>query len=395
MAKALTLLVLLALATTVFRPGEAQSRASTVPLPQYERIAKALSRYRLLVEKDDGTSLPVTDEPVHPGDSYDGTPCLIRLLSLLGDLPENMATADSELYDGELVEAVKRFQSRHELQPDGQIGPETFQELNTPLGVRVHQLEVALEVWRRHPYDPRRPAIVVNLPEFRLRAFSGAGAGEPELEMKVVVGQAADHESPVLRSELETVIFRPYWAVPESIQRNELVPEISRNRSWVSANNFEVVTAGGEVAEGGAVSDDMLAGLSNGELQLRQKPGPKNTLGLVKFQFPNKYGICMHDTSARWLFQKERRDLSHGCIRVEKPEKLAEWVLRGQPGWTPERIDAAIHGTDSIAVNVKRPIQVVILYSTAWVMSNGEVHFFRDIYGEGGVPENELESQRK
>jgi murein L,D-transpeptidase YcbB/YkuD len=366
-------------------------------MPEYEHISRALSQYRVLAAKDDGALLPVTEESVEPGAHYEGAPRLICLLSLTGDLSAGAVLPDSGLYEGELVEAVKKFQSRHGLEPDGRIGTATLQQLNTPLRVRVRQLELALERWRRRPYDPSRPAIVLNLPEFLLRAYGGADAAgyEPELEMKVVVGQPPEHKSPILRSHLDIVIFRPYWDVPASIQRNELLPEIRRDRSWVSANNFELLTSHGEVAGSGRVSEKILSGLATGELQLRQKPGPKNTLGLVKFVFPNEYGVYMHDTSARWLFAQERRDLSHGCIRVEKPEDLAEWVLAGQPGWSRDRIDEATQGTGTISVKVKRPIQVVIMYSTATVTKNGEVHFFQDIYREDEALEKELAAQRK
>jgi murein L,D-transpeptidase YcbB/YkuD len=183
--------------------------------------------------------------------------------------------------------------------------------------------------------------------------------------------------------------------VPASIQRIELLPEIKQDRSWVSANRFEMITPHGEVAGDGRVSDDMLSELGTGKLQLRQIPGPKNTLGLVEFVFPNEYGVYMHDTSARWLFDRERRDLSHGCIRVEKPEELAEWVLRKQPGWSRNRVVEAMQGTESISVKVRRPIQVVLMYATAVVMSNGEVHFFQDIYGEDAVLEKELAARRR
>jgi murein L,D-transpeptidase YcbB/YkuD len=362
---------------------------------EYARTAQALSRYRVLAAQDDGERLPATVEPVKPGEPYAGTPRLIRLLSLTGDLPEGAIADDSGIYAGELVAAVKRFQSRHGLRPNGVIGRATLEQLNTPLRFRVRQLELALERWRRRPYDPSRPAIVLNLPEFRLRAYDGgSGGGAPELEMKVVVGQAPDHKSPILRSQLDEVIFRPYWNVPARIQHDELVPKISRDPSWARANGFELVTPEGEVAGSGRNREDVASELSTGELQLRQKPGPKNALGLVKFLFPNEYGIYMHDTSARSLFQRERRDLSHGCIRVEKPEDLAEWVLRGQPGWSRERIDAAMHGTETFSVKVRRPIQVVTMYVTAMVMENGDVHFFEDIYGEDRVLESELEELR-
>ena len=378
-------------------PLAARQGVPAVRMPQCERISRALDHYRSLAAQDDGTPLPATDDPVRPGDSYDGLPRLVQLLSLLGDLPEDAAPADSQVYEGELVEAVKRFQSRHALQPDGVIGPATLDQLNTPLKVRVRQLELALERWRRQPFDPRRPAIVLNIPEFRLRAYgtNRGGDQEPELEMKVVVGEAAEHRSPVLQSQLELVILRPYWTVPVSIQRNELIPEISRDRGWVSANNFEVVNLQGEVVPTGRVSDHVLAELSAGRLQLRQKPGPKNTLGLVKFMFPNPFGIYMHDTSARSLFDRERRDLSHGCIRVENPEDLAVWILRGQAGWSRERIESAIGGSQPTTVRITRPVQLSIMYATAAVMNNGEVHFFPDIYGEDEAFERQLSARRR
>jgi L,D-transpeptidase YcbB len=393
----LALLSLLTFAFIVFRLGQARERFWTVPVPEYERVSRALSQYRVLAAQDDGTLLPITEDPVEPGDYYEGTSRLVRLLSLTGDLSEGTALSDSGLYEGELVAAVKRFQSRHGLEPDGVIDTATLEQLNTPLGVRVRQLELALERWRRHPYDPSGPAMVLNLPEFRLRAYSGANGAEqdPELEMNVVVGQAPDHKSPILLSYLDVVIFRPYWNVPARIQRDELLPEITRDRSWVSANNFELVTPQGEVAGDGSVSERILSELSVGKLQLRQRPGPKNTLGLVKFLFPNQYGIYMHDTSARWLFARERRDLSHGCIRVEKPQELAKWVLRGQPGWTKDRIEAAIQGTETISVKVKRRIQVAIMYSTAVVTRDGQVHFFKDIYGEDARLDQELAARGK
>jgi murein L,D-transpeptidase YcbB/YkuD len=391
------ILNLLILACTVFRIGQAIDRSLTVPMDEYERTLRALNQYRVLAAEDDGALLQATEGPVEPGDHYTDTPRLIRLLSRIGDLPTGDLPDDSELYEGELVTAVKRFQSRHGLEPNGRIDTTTLEQLNTPLRARVRQLELALERWRRRPYDPARPAIVLNLPEFRLRVFAGANAAghDPELEMKVVVGEAFDHKSPILRSQLETVIFLPYWNVPASIQRIELLSEIKQDRSWVSANHFEMVTRQGEVAGAGRVSDDMLSKLGTGKLRLRQKPGPKNTLGLVKFAFPNEYGVYMHDTSARWLFDRERRDLSHGCIRVEKPEELADWVLRGQSGWSRDRVIEAMQGTESISVKVKRPIQLVLMYATAVVMSNGEVHFLRDIYGEDQALEKVLAAQRK
>ena len=398
-SRAISLLLagVVALICALFRPGQARQRVLPGATPECERISRALERYRVLAAEDVGPPLAVTEEPAEPGENFDGADRLIRLLTLLGDLSPDAVLPEPGLYDGELVSAVKRFQARHGLVPDGSIGSATLEQLNTPLSVRVHQLELALERCRHRPYDPSRPAIILNLPEFRLRGYSGGtGIGdEPDIEMNVVVGQSVGHKTPILHSYIETVIFRPYWNVPASIQRNELLPEIERDSSWVRANNFELVRPGGEVAGDGKGAQSILAELRTGRLQLRQKPGPKNTLGLVKFLFPNGYGIYMHDTSAKWLFAEQRRDLSHGCIRVERPEELAEWILRGQAGWSPDRIDAAIHGTESISVRIRRPIQLLIVYSTATVLPNGEVHFFPDIYGEDRTLENELAAQRK
>ena len=388
------ILSLLTLACIAFRPGLASDRILTNATDEYERTLHALHQYRTLAAEDDGAVLSATEKPVEPGDYYDDVPLLVRLLTRVGDLPPAAVPDDLDLYQGALVEAVKRFQSRHGLEADGRIDTTTLEQLNTPLRVRVRQLELALQRLRRRPYDPARPLIVLNIPEFRLRAYGGTNAAgrDPELDMKVVVG-APEHRTPILVSQLKIVIFCPYWTVPVSIQRNELLPQIREDPSWVSANHFELLTKLGVVAGSKTVSEHMLSELGAGELLLRQKPGPKNTLGLVKFEFPNEYGVYMHDTSARWLFAQARRDLSHGCIRVEQPEDLAEWVLRGQAGWSRDRILSAMHGTKPISAKVKRPIQVVTTYSTAVVMKNGEVHFFPDIYGEDASLEKELAAQ--
>jgi murein L,D-transpeptidase YcbB/YkuD len=188
---------------------------------------------------------------------------------------------------------------------------------------------------------------------------------------------------------LESVIFRPYWNVPLSIQRAELVPQILKNPSFVSANRFQMVTGEGDVVEG-ALSDDILSRLRSGSLRLRQRPGPANTLGLAKFVFPNDYQVYMHATSMPGLFALARRDLSHGCIRIEKAADLAEWALRDEPGWQRDRIIRAMHGSESVEVKLTEPIQVVTMYVTAVALDNGEVHFFDDIYGEDEALEQRI-----
>ena len=355
---------------------------------EYRLTESALDRYRVLAAEDDGAILPSIPKPVEPGQHYAGVPRLIRLLRLLGDLPTGTSLPDSDLYDSDLVTAIKRFQTRHGLEPDGRIGKETLAQLNTPLAFRVRQLELALERWRKLPYDPSRPAIVLNLPEFRLRAF-GPGH-DPELEMKIVIGRAKKLRTPLLSSQVDTIIFRPYWNVPPSIQRNELIGDIQRDPSYISKNDFELVNRQDAVVAQDTVSDTLFAQLRTGKLRLRQRPGPKNALGLVKFVFPNEYDVYMHDTPAKSLFGRARRDFSHGCIRLEKAGDLAEWVLREESGWPRDRIDAAMQGTETFSVKLKHAIPVATMYVTAVVLENGQVHFFDDIYGEDAALEEKI-----
>ncbi len=360
-------------------------------LPEYQRTLKALERYQKLAAEDDGAILPSVKKPVEPGDPYSGVPRLIRLLRLVGDFPAEAAASDSDLYTKELAMAVKRFQTRHGLEPDGRIGKGTLAALNMPLSFRVGQLELALERWRRLPYDAARPAILLNLPEFRLRAFR-AGNNEPALEMKIIDGHAGKRRTPILSSQVDTVLFRPYWNVPRSIQRNELVPQIRKDPGYVTKNEFDIVTAAGIVVarQLGEDADALIAQLRSGKLLLRQRPGSKNALGLVKFEFPNSYNVYMHDTPTKPLFARARRDFSHGCIRLEHAEDLAEWILRDQDGWTRDKIEAAMQGTDTLPVKLKHPVPVMTMYLTAVVAANGDVYFYEDIYGDDAALEREL-----
>jgi murein L,D-transpeptidase YcbB/YkuD len=360
------------------------------PFEGYRHTREALRTYMQLADRDDGEKLPPVKKPVEPGDAYPGVPRLVRLLELVGDLPPNAAVApDSMLYQGLIVDAVKRFQQRHGLEAKGRIDKDTLEQLNTPLSSRVRQLQLSLERWRWLPHAFSRPPVVVNIPEFRLRTF---GNGEAvDLTMKVVVGHAYRTQTPVFEQDMAYVVFRPYWNVPLAIQRGETVPKIQKDPDYVRKNNFEVVDRRGSVVSTGDVSDEQLAQLRSGVLSVRQRPGPTNSLGLVKFVFPNEHNVYLHGTPAVELFSRTRRDFSHGCIRVEDPVALAEWVLRENGGWTKERILAAMNsGPDSQQVNLAQKIPVLILYGTAVVLPNGEVDFFQDIYGHDAALEKAL-----
>jgi murein L,D-transpeptidase YcbB/YkuD len=332
-----------------------------------------------LSRRDDGEMLPSSRKAIRPGDPYSGVPRLIRLLTLLGDLAQS-GSGSAPIYEGTLVDAVKHFQQRHGLEPDGIIGAQTLRELNTPLSQRLSQLQLTLERWRWAPHEFKRPPIVVNIPEFRLRAVNEKYQWSHS--MKVVVGRAYGHETPVFASDLKSVIFRPYWNVPLAIQREELLPEIKGDPTYLAKHSYEIVDRDGTVVNVTIpLSNELEEELRSGKLALRQTPGPDNSLGLVKFDLPNIYDVYMHGTPAAELFSRSRRDFSHGCIRVEDPVALALWVLRDNPEWNEERIRAAMAGDQTVRVEVANPIPVLIVYGTAIVMEDGEVRFFSDIYG--------------
>jgi murein L,D-transpeptidase YcbB/YkuD len=350
------------------------------PWGGYRRTEAALARYVDLAQRGDGEALPTPPSTVRPGQRYDGTPLLYRRLVLVGDLPEGTTPPAEPVYEGVLVDGVKRFQRRHGLDDDGRLGAESIRQLNVPMSDRVRQLQLALERWRWLPAEFSAPPIVVNIPDFRLRAVERDD--QFALNMRVVVGRAMRTETPVFSKDMTYVVLRPYWNVPPSILRKEIVPAIRRDRSYIEKKGFEVTTNDGKVVTDGVISDDVLAKLQAGALSVRQKPGPANALGLVKLIFPNEYNVYLHSTPAPELFAKSRRDFSHGCIRVEKPAELAAWALRNNPGWSLERVQSAMKsGPDNVTVTLARPIPVFIVYATALAYEDGEVHFYDDLYG--------------
>ncbi len=245
---------------------------------------------------------------------------------------------------------------------------------------RIVQLDDALERWRWLPAQFPQPPVVVNIPEFVLRAFSPDQ--KLALSMNVVVGKAVRTQTPVFAEDMKYLVFRPYWNVPPSILRGEMVPAIVKDRNYLGRKGFEVTDSSGRVITSGTVSDDVLAQLRAGRLMVRQKPGPTNALGLVKFIFPNANNVYLHSTPAQQLFSQSRRDFSHGCVRVEKPAELAAFLLRNQPPWTLERAQAAMQsGRDNQQVNLTTPVPVLMIYVTAVVEPDNSVHFFNDIYG--------------
>jgi murein L,D-transpeptidase YcbB/YkuD len=360
------------------------------PYPGYQRTMKALQTYLQLAKESDGTTLPAIQKTISPGDSNTGVPQLIRLLRLVGDLPaDSNVSADGTIYQGALVEAVKNFQRRLGRIPDGRITPQTLADLNVPLASRIRQMQLALERWRWLPLSYQHSPVIANIPEFHLRAYDENF--KIALQMNVVVGKAYGHDTPIFSDTMEYVVFRPYWSVPYSIAKAEFLPRIARDPDYPAKKGFEVVDSRQEVVAAGTVSSEVLEQLRAGKLFIRQTPGPKNSLGLVKFIFPNNYNIYFHDTPEQEFFAKSRRDFSHGCIRLERPADLAVWVLRNNPGWNMDRVRSAMNGTTTQQVNLTHPIPVLIVYATVIVTEDGVVHFYDDIYGHDAALEKVLE----
>lgn len=348
--------------------------------PRYQRTLPVLQKYMQMEKEEVADPLPQVKKPVAAGQQYEANGKLVRRLQFLGDLPPSVSAPENSLdYSGTVAEGVKHFQLRHGLEASGKLGPETITELNRPMSDRVEQLRLMLERFRWMPHSFAQPPIIVNIPEFVLRAYDSSL--HPALIMPVVVGRAMRTQTPVLEEEMKYLIIWPYWNVPPSILRTEIVPKIAKDPEYLQKNNFEVTTYSGEVISDGVVSEEVLAQLRAGKLMVRQKPGPKNALGLIKFVFPNADDIYLHSTPSQALFEETRRDFSHGCIRVEDPRALATWVLRNNPGWTRERVDVAFQAQKQEQVNLAHETPVLILYGTAIASEDGQVFFFEDIYG--------------
>jgi murein L,D-transpeptidase YcbB/YkuD len=364
----------------VVHAGDEQAVLNSVepPYDGYRSTEAALQQYLQMEANGDGPKVPEVTKSVGMGDAYAGVGPLVARLRLLGDMPGG---GDVHEYDGSVADGVKHFQERHGLSADGKLGAATVKVLNVPVSDRARQLANAMERWRWLPPKFPEPPVVVNIPEFRLRAFEG---GEKvALAMNVVVGKAAPTKTPVFTDSIKFIVFRPYWSVPPGILRRNVIPGIEKSSGYIESQRFEVTDSSGRPV---AASGDVAAGLRSGKYFIRQKPGPKNSLGLIKFMFPNSHSVYLHSTPSTELFSRSRRDFSSGCIRVEKPAELAAFLLRDQPDggqqWTVEKVQAAMDsGKDNQQVNLKTPVPVLLLYETAVAEEDGTVHFFDDIYG--------------
>lgn len=357
------------------------ARSAAPRWPQYDRLRKSLADYRELAGNPAWQQElpPLPAGRLTPGQAYAGSAQLAQRLILLGDLaPGGAPSPRYERYEGKLVEGLKSFQQRHGLMPDGVIGKEAFAQLKVSPEVRAGQIELALERLRWTPLLPARRAVVVNVPEFMLYTYQLGEQGiEPGPVMRVIVGDARKTRTPLFDAEMRFIEFSPYWNIPPSITRGETLPRLRRDPGYFDRQGFELVTGDGRVIAG--LPEGGIEALARGQMRIRQRPGAGNALGDIKFVFPNSENIYLHHTPTTQLFKRDRRDFSHGCIRVEAPADLARFVLADQPDWSKERIVQAMSKGKSTTVRLKETVPVVIAYSTA-VVRDGRVHFFPDLY---------------
>lgn len=351
----------------------------TSPIPMYDSLLQALAHYKTLADHPAWQiSLPaIQGRSLKLGQPYAGLANLQARLEALGDLPPGSVVPD--VYDVTLEQAVKRFQERHGLEQDGVIGNATLGELSITPEQRVRQIEINLERLRWTPLTTKPSMIVVNVPEFILRGYKVTMSRvEPQIEMRVIVGKAFDTSTPLFDGEMEFIEFSPYWNIPYSIARSETIPRLRNDPSYLNSQGMEFVI-GNTVST--SVSESNINAVLSGKGRIRQRPGPRNALGDIKFIFPNDLSIFLHHTPSVGLFDRSRRDFSHGCIRVEEPVQLAQFILQNQPEWTISRIESAMQAGKSNTMKLDEPIPVVLAYSTV-VVKNNKTYFFPDIYGQ-------------
>ncbi len=324
---------------------------------QYEALRSQLKKYKELDSSVKFTPIAAPKKALKPGDSSQIISLIRTRLVQLGDLQNDN---HQSIYDTELEQAVNRFQRRHGIKDDGIIGKSLIDELNVPVSKRLRTLMVNMERSRWVPmnYSGSQNYILVNIPEYKLHVVEN---GREIWSSNVVVGEE-ENKTVIFRGVLEHVVFSPHWNIPESIVLEEILPEIEKDPSYLEKQDLEIT------------------GERNGVPVIRQKPGKENSLGLVKFMFPNTHNIYLHDSPAKELFNRTDRAFSHGCVRVSEPVKLASYVLRDQPEWTDQRIDEAMHSGEEKWIKLKTRIPVFITYFTAWVDPAGTLHFRKDIY---------------
>jgi murein L,D-transpeptidase YcbB/YkuD len=357
---------------------QAQSTPANTPRsPGYQKLSQALQVLHAVEQAGGWPRVPV-GPTLSPGDSDPRIPAIRNYLWATGDLVDR-SMGNSSLYDPITAQAARQFQERHGLDPDGVLGPITISQMNAPVQARIQQVRANLQRWRTFPATLAQRAIVVNSAEFRLRMYEG---GRLVDIMKVIVGQEYnDKTTPMFSGVMNHVIFNPFWNCPPRLAAEKIAIQ-RENPNFFNEYGFEIATSYG-AAESLPITGENIQKVLNRQLVLRQRPGPTNALGNIKFMFPNKYAVYLHDTPDGQLFDSSERAYSSGCIRVERPADLAEWVLTGTAGWSRDRIESTLGSSSrEQRVNLANPVTVYITYFTAFVDDQGFLNFRRDIYGK-------------
>jgi murein L,D-transpeptidase YcbB/YkuD len=371
-------------------PGLGAMLAALQPkLREYRELVRALAQYRGIQSRGGWHRIP-SGHSLRRGATGPAVAALRARLSATGDF--RGATTTEAVYDRGLAQAVARFQERHGIEPDGKVSAATLVALNVPVDVRVRQMELNLERYRRLPNEFGPRYVMVNIPEYELRAFDG---GRQVMQQRVIVGGEYENATPVFADSMTQIVFNPKWHVPRRVLVDELLPRIQENIYFLAEHGYEVVDTSGDslVTDFAAIDWEDVDSADPG-FQLRRKPGPGNPLGRVKFLFPNQFSVYLHDTPSRELFDSRKRTLSHGCVRVEKPVELAAYALAGQRAWDEEKIQTVMAAADSAqkidsvaadslvkerGVTLERPVPVYLVYLTAFARE-GVVHFREDPY---------------
>jgi murein L,D-transpeptidase YcbB/YkuD len=358
------------------------------PFPQYKKLKEVLAEYRAIKDKGGWDTVP--EGKVIKPDMEDERMGLIReRLAVTGDLASDHP--DKMIYDNETVEAVKSFQSRHGLTADGVVGAKTLSAMNVPVDARIRQILVNMERYRWLSRHVEEPLIAVNIAGFWAAGIRNEAF---EIEMPVIVGREY-HKTPVFNDAIKYIEFNPYWNVPTSIAKNEMLPKLKKDPNYLKERNFRVFSSwepNAKELDSTTVDWQSMGTRDIARLHIRQEPGPRNALGTVKFVFPNKYSVYLHDTPSHGLFAMEKRAFSHGCIRVSKPAELASYILGGEAeGWGMERINEIITSGKRKVVVLKKPFPILILYRTVVVgLENDKIYFSEDIYGRDALLEKAL-----
>jgi murein L,D-transpeptidase YcbB/YkuD len=368
---------------SLLRDGDARDAlAALAPThEQYRNLKRALRNYRELKARGDPWPEVPRGPLIEPGARDPRVAVVRKRLGATGEVPHHRA-ADREIYDPSLVEAVKRFQEQHGLEPDGRIGGETLSELRATIDDRIAQLEVNLERWRWMPENLGARHVLVNIPSYDLQAFEN---GKRVLRMRAIAG-LPDWPTPVFSAQLEGVRFRPEWAVPQKITAEEIVPKLEADPRFAEKVGLRVI-AKDDGSEVDPATVEWTALDPEGDLPFRfvHPAGDTNPLGKVRFVMPNRYAVYLHDTPEDSLFTRTARAFSHGCVRVERPEELTAFVLRGGEGWSQEAVSKAFASTERRTVDAADPAQVHLVYFTAWIDDDGMLRVLKDVYRQDAV----------